>query len=89
MQPRKASKITLTGMPHQLPTPSLEALQHCNELTSLIRQRIMDAGGWIRFGDYMDLALYAPGLGYYSAGSRKFGEGGDFVTAPEFSSLFS
>ena len=49
----------------------------------------MDAGGWLRFGDYMDLALYASGLGYYSAGSRKFGEGGDFVTAPEFSSLFS
>ncbi|MEC7803290.1 MAG: SAM-dependent methyltransferase [Pseudomonadota bacterium] len=86
---QKASKITLTGMPHQLPTPSLEALRHCDELTSLIRQRIMDAGGWIRFGDYMDLALYASGLGYYSAGSRKFGEGGDFVTAPEFSSLFS
>lgn len=36
----------------------------------------------------MELALYAPGLGYYSAGSRKFGAGGDFVTAPELSSLF-
>ncbi len=85
----KASKITLAGMPHQLPTPSPEALKHSDELTGLIRQRITDAGGWIRFGDYMDLALYAPGLGYYSAGSTKFGEGGDFVTAPELSALFS
>ena len=85
----KASKITLAGMPHQLPPPSPEALKHSAELTGLIRQRITDAGGWIRFGDYMDLALYAPGLGYYSAGSTKFGEGGDFVTAPELSALFS
>ncbi len=85
----KASKITLAGMPYQLPTPSPEALKHSAELTGLIRQRITDAGGWIRFGDYMDLALYAPGLGYYSAGSTKFGEGGDFVTAPELSALFS
>lgn len=84
-----ASKITLAGMSHQLPPPSPEALKHSGELTSLIRQRIRDAGGWIRFGDYMDLALYAPGLGYYSAGSTKFGEGGDFITAPELSALFS
>ncbi len=32
--------------------------------------------------------LYAPGLGYYSAGSAKFGPSGDFTTAPEFSSIF-
>ncbi len=46
------------------------------------------AGGWISFARYMEMALYAPGLGYYSAGSRKLGEGGDFVTAPELSPLF-
>ncbi len=46
------------------------------------------AGGWLSFEHYMDLALYAPGLGYYSAGARKFGPSGDFVTAPEISPLF-
>jgi len=44
--------------------------------------------GWIGFDRFMELALYAPGLGYYSAGMQKFGESGDFVTAPEISSLF-
>jgi SAM-dependent MidA family methyltransferase len=37
----------------------------------------------------MELALYAPGLGYYAAGTRKFGEAGDFITAPETSPLFA
>jgi SAM-dependent MidA family methyltransferase len=46
------------------------------------------AGGSIPFARYMELCLYAPGLGYYSAGQRKFGAGGDFVTAPEISPLF-
>ena len=46
-------------------------------------------GGVIGFDTYMRLALYAPGLGYYSAGATKFGGSGDFVTAPEVSSLFS
>jgi SAM-dependent MidA family methyltransferase len=44
--------------------------------------------GWISFARYMELALYAPGLGYYTAGAHKFGETGDFVTAPELSPLF-
>jgi len=55
-----------------------------NTLTDLIRTE-----GTITFARYMELALYAPGLGYYSAGLRKFGPGGDFVTAPEISPLFS
>jgi len=49
---------------------------------------LAQAGGWISFARYMDEALYAPGLGYYSAGARKLGAGGDFTTAPELSSLF-
>ena len=48
----------------------------------------MLAGGWLSFEQFMDLALYAPGLGYYSAGARKLGPGGDFTTAPEISRLF-
>ncbi len=53
---------------------------------ALVRE--IEALGWISFERFMDLALYAPGLGYYSAGARKFGAGGDFVTAPEVSPLF-
>jgi SAM-dependent MidA family methyltransferase len=55
----------------------------------MIRDRIAAAGGWLSFDQYMELALYSPGLGYYSAGSTKIGAGGDFVTAPEVSDLFS
>ncbi|MES2012801.1 MAG: SAM-dependent methyltransferase [Pseudomonadota bacterium] len=72
-----------------LPTPSLEAQQHSQQLVDLIRHNIVQAGGWLDFSQIMQLALYAPGLGYYSAGSQKFGSGGDFVTAPEISSLFA
>ena len=76
-----------------LPTPSAEAQKHSEQLTALIQQRISEAGGWIDFAQFMQLALYAPHLGYYSAGSQKFGDakksGGDFVTAPEISALFA
>lgn len=54
----------------------------------MLRAEIKAAGGWISFARFMELALYAPGLGYYAAGARKFGADGDFVTAPEVSSLF-
>ncbi len=57
-------------------------------MRELIVAAIADAGGWLSFERYMDLVLYAPGLGYYSAGARKLGQGGDFTTAPEFSPLF-
>ena len=73
----------------ELPKPDADALAHSEKLSALIRQRIADAGGWIDFAEYMELALYAPGLGYYSAGATKFGVAGDFVTAPEVSGLFS
>ena len=61
-------------------------------MVSLMRQAITRAGGWLPFDRYMALALYAPGLGYYANGSRKFGHlptsGSDFVTAPEMTPLF-
>ncbi|MFO7277970.1 class I SAM-dependent methyltransferase [Caldimonas thermodepolymerans] len=72
-----------------LPPLTPEEAAHSAALAALIRSRIADAGGWIDFETFMDLALYAPGLGYYSAGSVKLGPGGDFVTAPEVSDLFS
>ena len=75
-------------MSSSLPPPSPEAQAHSKKLCELIRGDIKLQGGWIPFSRFMELALYAPGLGYYSAGSRKFGEAGDFITAPEMSPLF-
>ncbi len=71
-----------------LPQPSPEAQVHSDQLCALIHRDIALQGGWIPFSRFMELALYAPGLGYYSAGARKFGAAGDFVTAPEISPLF-
>lgn len=61
---------------------------HAARVLETLRSRIMQAGGWLPFDQYMQLALYAPGIGYYSAGARKLGAGGDFTTAPEISPLF-
>jgi SAM-dependent MidA family methyltransferase len=72
-----------------LPSPSPEALAHSRRLADLIAGDIARAGGWISFARYMELALYAPGLGYYAAGATKLGSAGDFITAPELSVLFS
>lgn len=71
-----------------LPEPSPEQFETSQVLSRHIRSQIESAGGWIPFVRYMELALYAPGLGYYSGGSAKFGAGGDFVTAPQISPLF-
>lgn len=71
-----------------LPVPDPAALQHSARLSGHIRQAIAANGGWISFAHYMELVLYAPGLGYYTAGAHKFGEAGDFITAPELSTLF-
>ena len=71
-----------------LPLPSVEAQAHSDELCKFIHNEIAQQGGWISFSRFMELALYSPSLGYYSAGSRKFGESGDFITAPEISPLF-
>jgi SAM-dependent MidA family methyltransferase len=73
----------------QLPVPDAQAQAHSEKLIAVIANEIEASGGRISFARYMELALFAPGLGYYSAGSRKFGEQGDFVTAPEISPLFS
>jgi SAM-dependent MidA family methyltransferase len=72
-----------------LPPPSVAEAEHSARLEALIRRRIAEHGGWIDFETFMELALYTPGLGYYSAGSAKLGPGGDFVTAPELGELFS
>jgi SAM-dependent MidA family methyltransferase len=74
--------------PAGLPAPSAEAHAHSDRVAAHIARSIEAAGGWISFADYMQQALYAPGLGYYAAGARKFGAAGDFVTAPEMTELF-
>src|SRR5580698_5707820 len=66
----------------------LEERAHVERMRERIAAEIDAAGGWIGFDRYMELALYAPGLGYYSAGAHKLGPGGDFTTAPEVSRLF-
>lgn len=71
------------------PEPPAEALEHTVRVADHIRTQIDKCGGAISFRRYMELALFAPGLGYYSAGARKFGEEGDFTTAPEISPVFS
>jgi SAM-dependent MidA family methyltransferase len=72
-----------------LPPPSPEAAEHSRRLAAHIAAAILDEGDWIPFSRFMELALYAQGLGYYAAGSRKFGVEGDFVTAPEISPMFA
>ncbi len=72
----------------ELPQPDAEALAHSQRLLAVIRQEIEQQGGKIPFDRYMELALYAPGLGYYAAGAYKFGAAGDFITAPEISPIF-
>src|SRR5271168_1566388 len=64
------------------------AAAHCRQMREYLLKQINVAGGWMSFERFMDLALYAPILGYYSGGAQKFGRGGDFTTAPEVSSLY-
>ena len=74
--------------PDALPLPSPEAAAHSQRVAAHIASVMAAEGGWIPFSRFMALALYAPGLGYYTAGARKFGAEGDFVTAPEISPVF-
>ena len=72
-----------------MPEPDNDALGYSRRLRDRIRNEIEISGGEISFRRYMEMALYEPGLGYYSGGARKFGKDGDFTTAPEMSPLYS
>ena len=72
----------------ELPEPDAEELAHSQRLSALIREEIAGSGP-MPFSRFMERCLYAPGLGYYSAGRLKFGAAGDFVTAPELGALFA
>jgi SAM-dependent MidA family methyltransferase len=66
-----------------------DQLAHTQAMREQLRRMIATRGGWIGFDEYLNQVLYAPGLGYYSAGATKFGAAGDFITAPELSPLFA
>ncbi len=66
--------------------PRLRIRRRCSSRSSAESVRPVAT---LDFEAFMQLALYAPGLGYYSAGSRKIGAAGDFTTAPEVSELFA
>lgn len=74
--------------PSGLPQPDDDARAHAARVQRHVHQQIEAGGGWIPFAVFMDLVLHAPGLGYYAAGAQKFGQDGDFVTAPEMTPLF-
>jgi SAM-dependent MidA family methyltransferase len=75
--------------PSRAATPDAIAQAHSERVRQHIQAQIFAAGGAIPFSRFMELCLYAPGLGYYSAGATKFGAAGDFVTAPELGPLFA
>ena len=81
--------MTASAPRSMLPPLSAEERRHSEALAEMIRAQVRAAGGWLSFERFMALALYAPALGYYSAGAQKLGPGGDFVTAPQMSGLFS
>jgi len=80
MQPESSRAI--------LPEPPDKLKQMSSRLVERIRGEI-EASGPIPFSEYMERALYEPGLGYYSAGLHKLGGSGDFVTAPELGPAFA
>ncbi|MEZ5565492.1 MAG: SAM-dependent methyltransferase [Gammaproteobacteria bacterium] len=73
----------------ELPAPSAAGLAQSSKVRAAVVNQIAEGGGFLSFADYMALVLYAPGLGYYSAGARKFGVDGDFITAPEMGTVFA
>jgi SAM-dependent MidA family methyltransferase len=77
------------SMALELPALTPDESAHSQRLAERLREEIAREGGWISFARFMQIALYEPGLGYYSAGARKLGAAGDFVTAPEVAPVFS
>ncbi|MDR2710103.1 MAG: SAM-dependent methyltransferase, partial [Burkholderiales bacterium] len=76
-------------MNEALPEPDAAARAHSEKVAAHVRELIDAGGGWLSLHDYIQAVLYAPALGYYMAGTQKFGDGGDFVTAPELTPLYA
>jgi SAM-dependent MidA family methyltransferase len=75
-------------MAPELPLPDDDARAQSARVAAYVHAEIARAGGFIPFAQYMELVLYAPGLGYYVGGATKLGDAGDFVTAPELTPLY-
>ena len=90
-EPRSVAQGSPCRCPRTRPSAALAGRfrRTRSELAEHIAATIVAEGDWIPFSRYMELALYAPGLGYYAAGARKFGSEGDFVTSPEISPMFA
>lgn len=71
-----------------LAEPDEQAKQQSQLLKQHIQTACKQKNGWLKFSEFMNIALYQPALGYYSGGLQKFGQQGDFITAPEVSPLF-
>jgi len=82
---RIQQQLTALG---ELPLPSSAAIAHSEKLNQHLQSMADDNHGQLDFDEFMQQLLYAPGLGYYSAGAKKIGASGDFITAPEISPLF-
>jgi SAM-dependent MidA family methyltransferase len=74
--------------PATLPELTPDEAAHSERLVGCVRAELAKRNGWMPFSRYMQMALYEPGLGYYSAGAHKLGAVGDFVTAPEVAPVF-
>ncbi len=85
---RPMTELPTVQIPANLPEPDAVARRHSAQVQTMLSEKIRAAGGWLPFDAWMQAALYEPGLGYYSAGSAKFHQDGDFTTAPETSPLF-
>ena len=82
------SRIRVTPAMRGMFEPDALSLAHSEKVARHVRDVIVQEGGWISFARYMELIMFAPGLGYYSAGAAKIGVAGDFITAPEMTPLF-
>lgn len=85
---KREANVRVTPVTRNSPEPDAASLQHSHRVAAHIKQTIENASGWIAFSEFMELAMFAPGLGYYSAGAAKIGSAGDFTTAPEMTTLF-
>lgn len=80
--------MSVTENTNSFPPVSSVALANNREVINLLKQAIAKHGGRIRFDQFMEIAMFAPGFGYYDSVNRIFGDDGDFITAPEISSFF-
>lgn len=81
-------KLPQVAYPSGLPKPEALSLEHSNKVRQILQDTIAKSGGSISFEQWMQIALYEPTYGYYSTGTTKFNQAGDFITAPETTSLF-